>query len=115
MYKLIKKFGYAFQGLVAGWKSESSFRIQVFVALAVVIAGLVLKLTKFEWLFVVLVIGMVLSLEMMNSVLEKMLDIVNPEKHQRIKIVKDTAAAVVLIASIAAVVVGLIIFIPHLL
>lgn len=111
---VVKKFAYAFAGLYAGWKSESSFRFQVVIGLLVICAGLVFGISRSEWLFVSLAIGMVLSLEMINTVLEKFLDIVNPELDERVRTVKDMAAGVVFIASMTATVIGFLVFIPYL-
>ena len=111
---VVKKFAYALVGLKEGWKSESSFRFQVVIGMLVVLAGLLFQVSRFEWLFLSLAIGMVLSLEMINTVLEKFLDIVHPELGERVRIVKDMAAGVVFIASLTATVIGLLVFIPYL-
>ncbi len=110
---IVKKFAYAFAGLHAGWQSESSFRFQVVIGALVILAGLFFGISRFEWLFVSLAIGMVLSLEMINTVLEKFLDIVNPELDERVRKVKDMAAGVVFIASMTATVIGVLVFIPY--
>ena len=114
MESIRQKFGNAFVGLREGWKSESSFRFQVVVGLLVIIAGVILKISRLDWLFVSLAIGMVLSLEMINTVLEKFLDVVHPELGDKVRIVKDMAAAVVFIASLTAAIIGLLVFIPYL-
>lgn len=99
----------------AAYRAEQSFRIQLTVAGAVGLAGLIVGLSQTEWLFIVTTIGMVLSLELLNTMLEKTLDLLHPMQHERVKFIKDVSAAAVLISSLASVIIGLIIFIYHLL
>lgn len=112
--KLRSSFKYAFQGLRITWREEQSFRIQVTVAAFVVLLMFCLSLHYIERAILLLAIGFVLGLELLNSQLERVLDFLQPNHDSRVKAVKDLAAAAVLIASIAAILVGLFIFIPHL-
>ena len=82
---------------MAAIRSEQSVRIQLAVSVAVVLAGSLLGLTQVEWLFVIAAIGAVISLELMNTAIEKMLDLLHPTKHDSVKFIKDVSAAAVLI------------------
>ncbi|MDA2936158.1 diacylglycerol kinase family protein [Patescibacteria group bacterium AH-259-L05] len=112
--RLIKRFLFAFHGFRAAWRIEQSFRIQVVLALIIVILGIVVRLSSLEWMFIIIAIGAVLSLELLNSMIEKVLDILHPEARERVKIIKDISAAAVLIAALMAIGIGLIVFIPYL-
>ena len=75
-------------------------------------AGFLLQISLFEWVAVVLCIGLVITLELINSAIENMSDFVSPEKNDIIKKVKDLSAAAVFIAAICSAIVGIIIFLP---
>jgi diacylglycerol kinase len=111
--QIFRKFSFAWDGVKAAVRSEQSVRIEVAVSVAVVLAGGLLGLTRLEWLFVIASIGVVISLELLNTAIEKMLDLLHPAKHDSVKFIKDVSAAAVLVASLAAVIVGLIIFSRH--
>ncbi|MEY4704050.1 MAG: hypothetical protein RL042_246 [Nitrospirota bacterium] len=113
--QLLEKFSFALDGLKAAYRSEQSFRIQLAISLAAVLAGGLLGLTQLEWLFVITAIGIVLSLELLNTTIEKMLDRLHPTKHDSVKFIKDVSAAAVLVSSLTAAVIGLIVFLRHLL
>ena len=110
----VRKFSFALDGLKAAYRSEQSVRIQLAVSVTVVLAGGLLGLTQLEWLFVVTAIGVVVSLELLNTAIEKMLDLLHPARHDSVKFIKDVSAAAVLISSLAAAIVGLVIFGRHL-
>lgn len=107
-------FNYAWQGLKHVFKLELNFRIHLLIGLLVMIAGIILKLTLNEWLAVILVIGLVLVSEMFNTVVETLLDYLNPAIHPTAKIIKDISAGAVLVSALIAVIIGFIIFIPKL-
>ena len=81
--------------------------------LAVIIAGIVLGITRTEWIMVVMCIGTVIAAELFNTAIEKLVDLVSPERHPVAGQVKDIAAGAVLICAVAAAIIGLIIFIPY--
>lgn len=108
-----RRFSCAWNGMKAAYREEQSFRIQLMVVGVVSIAGLIVGLSQTEWLFIVTAIGAVLSLELLNTMVEKTLDLLHPMQHERVKFIKDVSAAAVLISSLAAAIIGLIIFIPH--
>ena len=87
--------------------------IHMAIALAVVVAGVILSLSRTEWVLIVLCIGLVFSAELMNTAIEGMVDLLSPEKQEKAGRVKDMAAAAVLICAIASAAAGLFIFVPH--
>jgi diacylglycerol kinase len=103
---------FALQGWRAFFGKETNGQIQLCVAIAVIIAGFIFQLNAFEWVIVLACVGLILALEMVNSAIEKLCDLVHPEKHPAIKFIKDVAAGAVLWASVVAVIIGLIIFLP---
>ena len=108
----LKSFGYAFNGLRILIREEHNARIHVFIAICVLIAGLLFDISAVEWIAVTLCIGMVIALETINSAVENLANFVSPEKHDGIKKVKDLAAGAVLLGAVTAVAVGLIVFSP---
>ena len=112
MLKRLESFKYAFNGLRILIKEEHNARIHLFAAICVIIAGVLLKISVYEWIAVIFSIGLVFSTEIINSSIENIADFISPEKHETIKKIKDLSASAVLISAIAALIVGLIIFIP---
>ena len=110
--KRIQSFRYAFSGLWFVLKHEHNFRIHLLAAVVAVLAGFYFDISTYEWLAIILVITLVLSLEMVNSAIEKLADVVSPEKNEQIKVIKDMTAAAVLLAAMASLVVAALIFIP---
>ena len=110
----VKSFKFAFDGLKTCISGEPNFKIHLVIALAVSIVAYYLSFTPLEWAILVLTISSVLILEILNTSMEAFLDIISPEKGPQVKKAKDTAAAAVLIASIAAVFVGAFLFLPKL-
>lgn len=109
---LYKSFGYAFQGIFTCIRKERNMKIHCMVAALVVIAGLILGISVTEWCICLGLFGMVMALELVNTAVEAVVDLVTEERHPLAKIAKDTAAGAVLIAAIMAAIVGLIIFVP---
>lgn len=111
--KTIRSFHYAIRGLGLIFKEEQSFRVQVAAAVIVLVVMFILPVKNWEKTALILVIGWVLVLELINSILERMVDILKPRVHLGVEAVKDIMAAAVFIASLTALAVGLIIFIPY--
>src|SRR5262249_10911162 len=84
------------------WRTESNFRLQVCVFIAALIALILLKVEPVWWALVLLTSGLVLSAELLNTALENLADHLHPETHPRIAVVKDCAAAAVLVAACIA-------------
>lgn len=112
--KYIQSFGYAFSGIKKVFLAERNFRFHSLAAVLVVSLGFILNITTTEWLFVVLAIGLVITSEALNTAIEKLVDMVSPEKNTKAGWVKDVAAGAVLLASICALIIGLLVFVPHL-
>jgi undecaprenol kinase len=110
--KLAKSFGHAFDGIKAAAKNEPNFQIHLIIATIVCIAGLAVGMSVVEWLILVFTIGFVLILELINTAVEAIVNLVSPDIHHQAKIAKDVSAAAVLIAAILAICVGTFLFIP---
>lgn len=113
MKKSFDAFGYALAGLLQTIKKERNFRIELFIAALAFTAGVYFDITKIEWLVVLINTAVVLSAELFNTAIEKMCDAFCPDFNPQIKIVKDGAAAAVLVCAVAAAVCGTIIFLPY--
>lgn len=111
--KRIKSFSYALHGIRLLFSSQANARIHLIVALLVIIAGLLFRISSAEWLVIVVCISLVIAMEAMNTAVEWLTDLVSPEYHPLAGKVKDVAAAAVLITVIGAVAAGLVIFIPR--
>lgn len=111
---LLESFRLAFSGLWYALRTQRSMRIHLGVASAVTIAGLWVGLSADQWAVLALTSGLVLLGEMVNTVMEKLVDLVCPDYHPLAKIVKDVMAGAVLLAAIVAVIVGLLVLGPPL-
>ena len=112
MKKLIYSFKYAFEGIITGLKKEQNMKIHFIIMILVIIAGIILKISKTEWIICIILFGIVISAEMFNTAIEQTVDIAMPEKNEKAKIEKDVSAGAVLIVAISSAIIGLIIFIP---
>jgi diacylglycerol kinase len=110
--KLIRSFGFAITGLKELFRSEQNARIHLIISIFVLIAGVFFKISILEWCVVLLCIGMVISAEALNTVVEKLVDHLFPNKHETARQTKDLAAGAVLILAIISVVCGILIFLP---
>ncbi|MBD3281179.1 diacylglycerol kinase family protein [Candidatus Uhrbacteria bacterium] len=111
---LTKSFSHAWQGLLLAFKHERSFRYQLAGALIVLILIFILPLERWEIALLILCIGAVLVLELLNSIVERFVDIVKPRVHDYARMVKDLSAGAVLVMAATAFILALIIFWPHL-
>lgn len=103
----MNKFKYAFNGLKLALK-EKAFITQVILGVFAVIGGIIIKLDYYEWLAFIICIFIVLALEILNCVIEKLCDLYSIEKNEKIKVIKDMSAAFVLVFSFGALLVCLI-------
>lgn len=108
----LRSFKYAFTGLLDLIKTQPNARIHLLVAIAVVVAGVYFKVSATEWCILILMIALVLVAEAFNTALEYLTDLVSPDYHPLAGKTKDVAAAGVLIFAIAAIIIGMIIFLP---
>lgn len=111
--RLVRSFGDAWKGVKYVFKHEQNFRFQVAAALVVSVAGVALKLDRAEFVLVFFLIIAVLVLELINSAVEKFADLLKPRLFHQIEVIKDIMAAVVFLAAFGSLVIGLIIFWPH--
>lgn len=109
---ITKSFGYAFEGIFICIRKERNMKIHCVMAVLVVAAGVILGLSPVEWCICLGLFGLVMALELVNTAVEAVVDLVTGEYHPLAKIAKDTAAGAVLIAAIMAAAAGLIIFVP---
>lgn len=107
-------FGYAGQGVWHTLRHQRNLRVHVSVALAATLMGWIFQITVFMWGLLVLAIASVLSLELVNTALEAVVDLASPGYHPIAKIAKDAAAGAVLVAAGAALVLGLLLYLPQL-
>lgn len=105
---------YALKGIEIAWREEFNFKVHVVFAVATPLLGWYLEISKTEFLIVVLLIGLVMTAEIFNTALEELCDKFQPEHDSHIAKIKDLAAAAVLVSSIAALIVGLAIYLPYL-
>jgi diacylglycerol kinase (ATP) len=110
--RLIKSFGYAFNGLRLMIVQEQNAKIHLLAVLVVATAGYYFQLSALEWIAIVIVIGGVLAAEAFNTSIETLSNAISLEYNKKIKQVKDFAAGAVLMASLTSFIVGLIVFLP---
>jgi diacylglycerol kinase (ATP) len=108
-------FGPAFKGLVWLFKNEANAQFHLIATVVVVFAGFYFKVNTTEWIFLCLAIGLVLTAEALNTATEKLVDLLHPERNKLAGLVKDLAAAGVLIASIISVIIAALVLMPKLL
>lgn len=111
---LYRSFGYAFQGIRTCISSERNMKIHCLAAAMVIVFGIWLKLSVTEWCICLVLFGLIMGLEMVNTAVESVVDLVTEERKPLAKKAKDTAAGAVLIAAIMAAIVGCVIFLPKL-
>lgn len=112
MKKLFNSFKYAFQGFSYAVKSQLNFRIHLVITVLAVLTGWYLHITGAEWLWIMLTIALVLAVELLNTAIEILTDLVSPQWNEKAGHIKDVSAAAVTITAVLAVVVGCIIFLP---
>lgn len=110
--RIINSFKYAIEGFISSFKTERNMKFHIFIMVLVILAGIILKITKAEWIVCIFCVAMVISAELFNTSIETVVDLVMPYKNEKAKIAKDVAAAAVLVLAIASAIIGLMIFIP---
>jgi diacylglycerol kinase len=113
-HPLIESVGYALEGIKYAIVEGRNFKIQLGFAILISILGGVVSISPTEWLALILIIALVLILELINTAIETVVDMVSLNFHPLAKITKDCAAGAVLVASFASVLIGIIIFVPKL-
>ena len=110
----IKSFTFAFQGAKKLITTEHSIMVQFSLGIIMTIVGFYFGISKTEWLFQTMAIGLVLSVEGLNTAVEKIADFIHPNFHKKIGFIKDIAAGAVFFAALTAIVIGLTIYVPYL-
>ena len=113
--KIVNSFKYAIQGIKSAFKSERNMKIHVIIMILVIISGILLKISTFEWIICIILFGLVIGAELFNTAIETVVDIAMPEKNEKAKIAKDVSAGAVLVIAIASAIIGVIIFLPKIL
>lgn len=111
---LVDSFGFAFQGIKYAIKYNRNIKIHIAIALLVVFFSYILKISKFEVALVGIMILLVITTEMINTVVEEVVNLITKDYKLEAKIAKDVAAGMVLLTAIVAVIIGLFVFLPHL-
>lgn len=109
-----RAFKFAFKGFYLLISQEHSIIAQVLIAAAVTVLGFILKISMVEWMFQILAIGLVLSIESLNTAIERLADFVHPEHHKKIGVIKDIGAGASFFAVLSAFIIGLLIYLPKL-
>ena len=104
MKKFVNSFKYAFCGIKETVRQEQNLKIHLLMMILVIIAGIIFRINKIEWIICIILFGLVISAELFNTAIENVVDLITKEK--------DVAAGAVLVFAIASAIVGLIIFIP---
>lgn len=107
-----KSVGFALKGAVKLATTEHSVMVQSSIAVLLVIAGFYFEISREEWMFQTLAIGLVLAIEGLNTAVEKVADFIHPEFHEKIGFIKDIAAGAVFFAAMTAITIGCFIYIP---
>ncbi len=113
MKKLLASFGFALQGLFRVIKNERNFKIHLLAFVLVCFLGFYFSITATEWIFILTMSALVMSLEILNTSIESLCDRISLERDEKIKFIKDTAAAAVLVAAALALLIGVLIFYPY--
>ncbi len=114
-HKFFRGFVYAFNGLLYAFRTQINFRFHVLAALSAVILGIALGISASEWIWICSAILVVLIVELLNTAIEVLVDLVSPEYHPKAGIIKDVSAGAVLLTAVFAALVGLFIFVPKIL
>lgn len=108
----LKSMGFAVKGAYKLITTEHSVMVQFSLAVLLIIAGFYFNIDRYEWMMQILAFGLVLSIEGLNTAVEKVADFIHPEFHERIGFIKDIAAGAVMFAAMAAIAIGMLIYIP---
>lgn len=108
----LKSIGFAVKGAIKLITTEHSVMVQSSIAVLMTVAGFYYNITATEWMFQILVFGLVLSIEGLNTAVEKIADFIHPDYHERIGFIKDIAAGAVFFAALSAIAIGAIIYLP---
>ena len=114
MRAFLRSFKFAAEGIAHGFRTQRNMRVELGVAVVVIFAGILLRIAAVEWAVILVCIGLVLSAELINTVIELAVDLLVQHYHPMAKVAKDAGAGAVLIAALTSVAVGIAIFGPRL-
>jgi len=114
-HSTFSSFSYAFSGIRLALKNEPNIRVHFVVAILVAVVAYFLKFSRLEWIVLAFTVAFVLILELINTTLEEIVDMVSPGVRQRARVAKDVSAAAVLISALLSVVIGGFLFLPKIL
>lgn len=112
LQKQARSFRNAFRGIVVAIQQETHCKIHLLATIAVIVLGILLHIALNEWIVIFICISMVWCLELINTAIENIVDMVSPERQERARNIKDIAAGAVLFAAICSVIIACLIFIP---
>ncbi|MBO5408488.1 MAG: diacylglycerol kinase family protein [Clostridia bacterium] len=113
--KFFKSFVYAAKGVTEVFRQEQNFKVHTLMAVLALLLGWFFHVTPWEWCVLILVITTVLAAEMINTAIENLCDVTEPNQNETIRVVKDISAGMVLVCAVGAFVVGIVIFLPKVL
>jgi len=108
----LKSVSFAAKGAIKLITTEHSIMVQFFIGILISIVGFFMNISTTEWLFQTFAIGLVMSIEGLNTAVEKIADFIHPNYHEKIGFIKDIAAGAVFFAALTAITIGLIIYVP---
>ena len=108
----IKSVGFALRGALLLIRTEASIKVQVFIAIVMTAAGFFFEISNMEWIVQILTIAAIMGAEGLNTAIEKVADYIQPEFDTKIGVIKDVSAGAVMLVSIAATIIGFIIYLP---
>lgn len=110
--RFFKSFTYAFAGLKYAFLYEQNLMVHIIVSIFVFFLGFYFQISIFEWIILLLLMGLVIGTELINTAIEATVDLVSKEIHPLAKIAKDTAAASVMVFALIALIIGILLFLP---
>ena len=110
--RLFNSFKYAIEGIIYAFKYEQNIIAHTLIMILVIVLGIALKLSYYEWLICFILFGLVIATELINTSIEAVVDLACPKIDPVAKVAKDTASGAVLVFALTAVISGLLIFIP---
>lgn len=114
-HSLSKSFEFALKGVRRALIEEPNFKIHIAISLIAIVGAFLLGFEKVEWIILILTISSVIILELLNTAVEALVDLLSPEVHSKAEIAKDVSAAAVFIAALASIIVGIFLFLPKIL
>jgi len=111
---MFNSFKYAFRGILDALKSETNLKIHFIISIIVILFAIYFKFSTVEFAILFLTISLVIILEFINTTVEKLSDIIHPDKSEEVRVVKDISAGAVLLGAIASIVIGIFLFLPKL-